>query len=99
MLATPGGAGPHNGFMQARHKVCQVAACGAGCRHAAVEPLLGCKLIYAAHKLDGHLRPTATQLLNQNIVGFDQMCSGQGQCLHKGLAWKKTENMLPVGLL
>lgn len=56
VLATPGGAGPHDGVMQARHKVGQVAACGAGSRHTAVEPLLRCKLIYVAHKLDVYLR-------------------------------------------
>lgn len=56
VLAAPGGTGPHDGVMQARHKICQVAACAAGCRQAAVKPLLGCKLIYVAHKLDRHLR-------------------------------------------
>lgn len=45
VLPAPGGVGPHNGGVQVGHKVCQVAACRAARWHAAVEPLLRCKLI------------------------------------------------------
>ena len=55
VLATPGCAGPNDGVMQPGYKVCQVVARGPGCRNAAVEPLLCCKLVHIAHKLDGHL--------------------------------------------
>lgn len=57
VLPAPGGIGANDSVMQAGYEVPQVVATGGG--QAAVEPLLGSKLIQVTDKLDGHLSTVA----------------------------------------